>query len=480
MNRLLAILCLCLALPAFAWNWWPLPISNDSLTSNSEAVHYFGEFSLLTSTGDQAPTPLYTNTNGNISSLPHSLNLSLGVIKPATRPTRWFDYDGAVVLTARAQFPQQYAYSTPDQNASVTGYFRELYAHARLYIIDITAGIHSFYIGAGDSQLTSGSLLISNNAHPIPRISIGIDNWTAFPGLFGYFEFKGGISHGWLNDNNSFVKGTLFHHKFVGGRLGGKLPVNISYEFHHVAQWGGYSSRYGDLGNDFAAFMNAFLEREGGTSSNEKLNAQGNHIGFQQLALDVKGDGWKVTAYWQYINEDGPTKIIGFGMNNKDGLWGVNVTQTRWPYISGFTYEYLHTTDQSGPFHDRDGCVYGGNDNYFNNSIYRQGWTYYGNIIGSPFLSLDNNRVSAHFAGVRGDIFGFRYRVIESIATYYGTYNNPSRTTNTTLLLEVRKRVPKAWDLEFGFAFSSDFGTRFGTSYGCLFTITKQGLIKSY
>jgi hypothetical protein len=37
----------------------------------------------------------------------------------------------------------------------------------------------------------------------------------------------------------------MLHHKFVGVRLGGGLPVRINYEFHHATQWGGVSPVYG-------------------------------------------------------------------------------------------------------------------------------------------------------------------------------------------------------------------------------------------
>ena len=210
---------------------------------------------------------------------------------------------------------------------------------------------------------------------------------------------------------------------------------------------------------------------------NDQLNAQGNHIAFQQLALDVKGEGWKVSAYWQAINEDGPIRFIGFGMNNKDGLWGVSATQTRWPFIQGFTYEFLQTTDQSGPFHDKDGVVYGGADTYYFNSIYAQGWSYFGRIIGSPLLTLDNTRVMAHHVGVRGDIFGFRYRVMVNHAGNYGNYYAPKRHHNTAVLLEVKKIVPQAWNLEFGLSLAGDFGTQYGNAFGAMITIRKQGLI---
>jgi hypothetical protein len=272
----------------------------------------------------------------------------------------------------------------------------------------------------------------------------------------------------------------LLHYKYIGGRLGGKLPVNISYEFHHVAQWGGYSTVYGDLGNNFVAWKNAFLVRSGGTMANDQLNAQGNHIGFQQLALDVKGEGWIVSAYWQVIQEDGPIRFIGLTMNRPDGLLGVSMQQSRWPFISGATVELFNTTDQSGPWHDRDGCVYGGADSYYTNSIYRQGWTYFGANIGLPFLSQNNTRAIGGQIGLKGDIYGFRYRAICSHVHNYGTYRAPLQSVNTAFLLEVKKHVPQAWGLDFGVALSGDFGTQFGNQFGAMVTISKQGLITSY
>lgn len=456
---------------AHAWEWWPLPMAQPDTCRDS--LMYVGAIHAVSSSGAQAPLLLWHNTHGEISAMPHSATVSLGVIKPATRPSRWFDYDFGVVLTGRFG-------GGSGMQPDVTGFFSQLYAHARLYIVDITAGIKSEYYGAGDELLSSGSLLFSDNAHPIPRISIGFERWTPIPGLFGYAEVKGGVTHGWLGDNYEAVKGTLLHHKYIGGRVGGKLPVNVSYEFHHVAQWGGYSNEYGDLGNSWQAFRAAFLVKSGGTMLNDQINAQGNHIGFQQLALDVKGKGWKVSAYWQVILEDGPIRFIGTTMNKSDGLWGISATQSRWPFIQGLTYEFLHTTDQSGPFHDRDGAVYGGDDNYYNNSIYTQGWTYYGRIIGSPLLSLSNNRVRAHHVGIRGDIFGHRYRIIVNHADNYGTYKQPAYSRNTAVLLEVTKHVPQAWGLDFGFSLAGDFGTQYDNQFGAMLTITKTGLLTQW
>ena len=470
--RVIGLILLCSQLSAreLSWNWWPTGIQ-DSVSAGEDTLRWTAGIRAVASSGENAPSLMWHNTYGDVSLYPISGNLSGGIYKEAVHSERWWDYDFGVQLTLRA----------PEHNQIfIGGYFNQLYAHVRLYIFDITAGIQPRYWGAGDAELSSGSLLFSNNAHPIPQIRVGIERWTAVPGLFGYVEVKGGLTHGWLADNYQPVKGTLLHHKFIGGRIGGKLPVNLSYEFHHVAQWGGHSQVYGDLGNSWAAFKSAFLVTSGGTMKNDQLNAQGNHIGFQQVALDVKGEGWKVSAYWQAMNEDGPIRFIGFGMNNKDGLWGVSMQQSRWPFIAGVTYEFVNTTDQSGPFHDRDGVVYGGNDSYYSNSIYTQGWTYYGRIIGSPLLSMNNSRVMAHHVGVKGDIYGFRYRAMVTYADNYGTYKTPVRSHNTAVLLEVKKTVPQAWGLEFGLALGGDFGTQFGNTFGGMITITKRDIIKTW
>ena len=382
-----------------------------------------------------------------------------------------------MILNGRLAGPQR---SADPYKIEGTGFFDELYAHVRLYIVDITAGIKPMYTGPGDEELSSGSLLISNNAHPIPRVSVGIDRWTAFPGLYGYLEVKGGMSFGWLHDKNEYVKHTLFHHKYIGGRVGGKLPVNIRYEFHHAAQWGGTSKANGDLGHDWRSFRNVFFARSGGSTRNEQLNAQGNHLLSQTLCVTAKGEGWHVDLYWQDIQEDARPRFIGTGQNKKDGLWGVNMEQSRWPFISGFTFEVLQTTDQSGPWHDRDGMVFGGNDSYYMNSIYQQGWTYFGRTIGNALMTPTNSRVWAYHAGVKGDIYGYKYRVLCSYADNYGTYQTPARSHNTAFLMEVSKYVPQAWGLEFGIALAGDFGDQYGNQFGGQITVRKQGIIKNW
>lgn len=473
-NKLLYIvLLLCSTLPIRAWQWWPLPMAEPDTCRDS--LFYVGQVQVHASSGEQAPSLMWHNTHGNISLQPYAGTFSAGVLKPATRSSRWFDYDFGVVLNGRFGGGQP-----GSGQKDVTGYFSELYTHVRLYIVDITAGIHPQYFGSGDEELSVGGLLFSNNAHPVPRISIGFERWTPIPGLFGYAEVKGGLTHGWLGDNSGYVKGTLLHHKYIGGRIGGKLPVNISYEFHHAAQWGGYSSVYGNLGNDWNAFKHIFLARQGGATYSDQLNAQGNHMLSQTLCVTAKGDRWHVDIYWQDFQEDGRPRWIGKGQNSKDGLWGISAVQDHWRFIRGVTMEFFNTTDQSGPWHDRDGMVFGGNDSYYTNSAYPQGWSYYGRMIGLPLCSTSNNRVMGGNIGVKGDIYGFLYRFRCTHAYNLGTYQKRAESVNTAVLLEVKKVVRQAWGMEFGLSLAGDFGTQYGNAFGAMVTIRKQGLITSW
>ena len=450
-------------------DWWPVAMHTPDTAGDT--ISYAAEVSTVVSSG-AVPLWIQALEDGNISAAPYSGNITAAVYKRATRPCRWYDYDFGIALTGR--FDTQ----------RTTGYFRSLYAHTRLYIVDITAGIKPLVVGSQNPQLTTGGLLFSGNAYPIPRISIGIDQYIPFPGLYGYLEVKGGLTHGWFVDNSCLdttihTTNALLHYKFAGVRLGGSLPINIGYELHHVGQWGGTSPYHGKFPISWDTFKHIVLAQGGGNNLSDQLNAEGNHIGVQELSLVAKWTHWNITTYWQTIFEDKSANFIGRS-NLADGLWGIALRQNEWPFINAITLEYLNTTRQDGPWHDRDGQVYGGRSNYYNNSSYKQGWTHFGRTIGNAMMSPDNNRVRVYFAGIAGDIYGFNYRVKISHARNWGTYNQPKYSTNTACMLEVKKHVEKAWGLDFGVRMAADMGTQYGNRFGAMITISKQGIIHSY
>lgn len=457
---------------------WPLPM--DSIDVDADTITYGASVHALASSGDYAPFWFHSNRYGAVSSQPHSGQLTLSVSKELTRPRRWYDYSFGVEAIGQI-----------DTKAS-SFFFQQLYAHVRLYVIDVTVGIKPETWGNQDKILSSGGFLFSQNARPMPRVTVGINNYIPVPFTYGYLELKGAVTHGWFTDN-VYVNNSFLHHKFIGFRLGGMLPVTINYEFHHAAQWGGVSPVYGELGSSLKDLVTVFVAGSGGTMRNDQINAYGNHLGSQNLGLDVKIADWTVSTYWQNIFEDGPIKPLWNAMNVSDGVWGISVKQTKLPYISGLLYEFINTTDQSGPFHDKDGLVFGGNDSYFFNSIYANGWNYFYRTLGTPFItspifnsdgaiSTRNNRAMAHHIGIRGDIFGYRYRTLVSYAKNYGRYGDGDilKSVNTAFLLEVKKQVPQWWNLEFSLSLGADVGTQFGNSFGVMFSVTKRGIIWTY
>lgn len=484
------VLCSLFNVCGFAqrWDWWPVQIS-DTLPQGDSLYFHLG-LSAVASTGEYAPFWLQSNQHGDVSASPFSGNVSVGIIKPASQPHRWFDYDFGVQLTERFQRPVTNT-SIPILQSTSTAYFNLLYAHVRLYVVDITAGVKPIIYETQDSLLTMGAMIFSGNSQPLSHITIGIDQYVPFPGCYGYFELKGGLTHAWLADN-VYIRDAYIHHKFGAVRFGGRLPVNISYEFHHAAQWGGVSPVYGVLGSGLKSFMNVFLAHAGGVMANDQLNAEGNHVGSQQLALTAKGKGWEVTAYWQNFFEDN-FAFLGLGKNITDGLWGISLKQTRWRWIEGATYQFLNTTSQSGPWHDRDGLCYAGSDGYYRNSVFRNGWNYFYRSLGTPFITSPlynadgtiytlNSRVQAHYIGLRGDIYGFKYRIMGSYVQNYGNdcRNHYVLSDNTAILIEISKQVPQAWGLDFSLRLAADFGTQFGNNFGALLSIRKKGLITKW
>lgn len=482
----IALIC-TIAMWAFDPEWWPVGYTDT--IAGKDTLCYQATMEAVASSGKYAPYWLQTNRWGDISASPYSGNLSAGIIKPAAHDHRWWDWDAAVEITGRVQshLPE----GSPYPNSVVTGYMRQAYAHARIGCVDVTAGIKPQCYLTQDEQLSSGSLLISNNAHPLPRISIGIDRYTPIPGLYGYAEIKGGLTHAWFNDNQ-YVTHAKLHHAWAGVQIGGKWPVNVAYEFHHAAQWGGYSPVYGDLGNDWQAYKNTVLARAGGNMRNDQLNAQGNHLCAQQLSLTAKGKDWRVSAYWQNMSEDN-IRFIGWGQNLTDGIWGVHAEQSVWPYISAVTYELVNTTSQSGPYHDRDGLCYAGNDQYYRNSVYQNGWNYMLRTIGTPLITSPlyntdgtlytlNSRVRAHHIGLRGDIYGWQWR---GLVTYTRNWGNDNTnydilSHNTAWLVEVHKHIEKAWGLDFGLSIGGDIGSQWGNDFGALIQIRKTGIITTW
>lgn len=450
--------------------------------AQNDSIIYDVSISTAVTSGKYSPFWLQSNRYGVVSSTPQSAYLSTKINKDYGNSQRIFDYGFTANLLTR----------TDNQKKEI--FFHELYAKAKFYIFDLSAGFKDEIFGNQDSTLSSGGFINSTNAQPIPKVTIGIDHFTPIPNA-NDIQIKGGLSHGWFRDN-AYVVNMLYHHKYLNVRI--KYPEYlfwIELGLDHSAQWGGILPGNYVQSSTFSDFMKIFFGRGGGieTQQSEQFNALGNHLVSQSLKCEGQLGDFKLSGYWQNLSEDGPIILIWNTMNVRDGLWGISVKNDKFPIIKGFLYEYLSATDQSGPYHDKDGIIYGGGDSYFTNGIYLSGWTYYGRTMGTPLItsplyntdgnvSVTNNRVRAHHFGFEGNLNGYQYKLLSTFSENYGLYKSRFKPMkpNTSLLFEVNKRFPKLAYFEGKLSLGADFGTLFGNSIGCMLSIKKTGNLFKY
>ena len=265
--------------------------------AQSDTIKYDIGFTGVASTGKYAPFWLQSNRYGLISSSPISADIVVGFSKDYGNKTRLFDYGFKANLLLQTS-----------ANSTNT-YFHEYYVKARFSVFDFILGAREENLGNQDSSLSCGGFLFSRNARPMPKLTIGIEHFTAIPFTQGYLEIKGAISHGWYTDN-IYVKNLWLHHKYIYGRIGGKLPVHFQYGFDHVAQWGGIVPGFGQQPTGLKDFIDVFFAHAGGSdaTTNDQFNALGNHIASQSMKLDIDISDFRIAAYWQKISEDGPIK----------------------------------------------------------------------------------------------------------------------------------------------------------------------------
>lgn len=462
----------------YKWIFLTLLLLQQIAYGQHNELKYQLDYNGILSTGEHAPFWLQTNKFGKIANDPFSTNLGASIYKELTQKDALFDYGFNADIQLRTGNLQK-----------TEVYIQQLYLQSRWWIFDLTIGAKESNHGCISSPISSGNYLFSNNARPMPKITLGIENFITVPYTYDLLEIKGGLSHGWFADG-VYAPDIYLHHKYAYGRVGGKWPVRLQVGLDHAAQWGGNLPVDGKQKFSFENYKAIFFGHSGGEGSNrsEQINALGNHLISVHIKLEATIKDIELAAYWQTLSEDGPIRILPWqAMNKKDGLWGISVQNNKLPFINSFVYEFFSTLDQSGPFHDRDGIVYGGNDSYFTNGIYKNDWTHYGRTIGNPLIlspvfnkngsyRIMYNDLRAHHVGLSGNVKGFSYRLMGTFSNYY--FNNKAPAIpNTSWLLEINKTFKKISDTEFSISFAGDSGVTPGKTSGLLFSVRKNGIL---
>jgi hypothetical protein len=330
-------------------------------------------------------------------------------------------------------------------------FLQEAFVKAGIKSWELRAGRYEEVIGEVDPFLSSGSLAVSSNALPIPKIGIANTRYAPIPYTNGWVQFKGRFSHGWLGETN-YLKDAFLHEKSLYLRFG-KKKFAVHTGLNHFAQWGG-THPSGKAPSRFKDYLQIIAGGKGDASDPvyqqgpvDIANAVGNHLITSDIGFSLQRNSSVFKIYTQTIFEKGKgrgpdqrDRIVGLKVTSRDRLIGFSWENIKQSFLEKIVVEGLFTRHQGGP------VLYVGQDNYYNNATYKTGWTYQDKIIGTPLFIIRNdalkfhpaldstqisswnitsNRVNGVHLGIKGTINKqLVYRMLTTYVQHYGNYNN--------------------------------------------------------
>lgn len=326
-----------------------------------------------------------------------------------------------------------------ERNHELSGRHNKAFSRLSYGPFDLAFGTLPVEKGLHDGDLSSGSLVMSRNARPVPRIYFGVPDFVSLPRTDGIVEVKGSIAHGWMEEDR-VVRSPWLHEKDAYVRINDPMDwgIGIYRGLVHSVMWAGSNadgSRRPDTWSDFVRILTSQSGGDEATVS-EQINRLGDTVGMWDTGITVTRPTFNAALYHQHFFEDGSGYRMGRGedwderwLRLRDGLTGVSVRLTERRLVNGFTYEYLDTRHQSGPgYHSETG----GWDNYWEHGQYGSGWTHHGRVMGPALISVDgagpglrftHTRVVAHHVGIMGWLSDkTNFRVLGTHSRNFGTY----------------------------------------------------------
>ena len=364
-------------------------------------------------------------------------------------------------------------------------------------------------------RLTTGSLVESGNARPIPQVRLESPHYWNIKGTNGWLGIKGHIAYGRFTDGkwqeNFVVHGkahtsnVIYHSKSGMMRFGNdsKFPLTAEAGLHMVTQFGGTIYNRGNkVGNTvyaparFKDYLLALIPLKGDEQyvTADQANVAGNVLGSWKGAITWKDKKWMLRLYYDHVFEDHSQMFWEYGLWTEQ-LVGLGLELKNFKWIKSMAFEYFNLKNQSGPiyhdsnatFPDQISCA---DNNYWHHTY--GGWYNYGLMIGTPLctspiyntsqtLGIYNTRVEAFHIGIEGNLLSWLdYRILLTHSNNWGTYSKPFKNikNDTSGLIEFTfsPSIPGNWSIITSFAF--DKGDLYGNNYGGLLTIKRTGIYK--
>ena len=352
-----------------------------------------------------------------------------------------------------------------------TLFIPELYLQANAFGFRLQAGRFPQVMGLGNPELSSGSIMMSRNATPVPGISVSTPDFLTIPYTDGDVQVSGSFSHGWMGDDR-YVKGSFLHHKsaylrfYIGNfsATGGLI---------HNVVWGGTHPELGRLPQSFSDYLRVILgksasEREG-VPVNETKGVIGNSLAAYDFGLQYEHEQFTILFSRMYFLEASisPKPIIDTPW---DGSWGLHLTlNNREHFLNAFSYEYINTTQANSSGQNLR------QDNYYNNGIYLSGWTYKDRVLGNPLFLFDrennlvvNNVFLAHHMGLKGRVGNrLSYTAFATFSRNYGdSYSPGEHFDQLSGYLNVAYKLPKRDSFTIFASIAADVGELYSEKAG--------------
>ncbi len=323
----------------------------------------------------------------------------------------------------------------------------EGYGKVRLSIFEIRGGRSKEVTGLIDTTLSSGAFAIAGNALGIPMVQISIPEFSTLPILGNLFAFKGNYAHGWIGnvpvhklDGNVSDLKTYLHQKSLYGKFGKpEWKWKLYGGFNHQAQWGSESEYYGNYYtlSNIQCYWYVITGKPYGTD-NFSSSKVGNHLGSIDVGAEYNFPKVRVFAYHQFFYDIG---ALYYFANIRDGLNGLSLTNTQIGHGKPFKWkkilvEFFYSKNQAGEYWSP--VTPSGDENYYNNDTYIEGWSYKGIGVGNPLIGTRygikddlprdprdyfiNNRVVALHLGFEGSVKDWNFILKTAYSLNYGTF----------------------------------------------------------
>lgn len=500
-----------------ACSWFPHVPGADSLPNDAETAGRWlleGSAEVQASSGKAAPYMLGSWRYGrNPWASGAMLDLRAEKLPDTRRRLDW--QVGAEVLTGVYK-PMDYArydaatgqWGTVELKAPNLR-IQQLYATLRYRALQLTVGQKERGSRLLDERLSSGDLVRSCNAMPVPGVEAGFNDFQDIPLTDGWVQLDGTIAYGKFTDDGwtrrqanhygwVIAQGTYYHYKRWYFRTKPSQPLSITVGLQTAGQFGGHTDYYdrGRLVKSDARKVTAktLWQMFFPTTGNGESWIVGNSLGSWDFKARLRlTRDREVSFAFQWPWEDGS----GIGRRTGwDGLWGLYYNRLTRSLISGAAVEYLTFCNQSGPLHwapaDHPGTTITthatGGDNLYNSDMYGA-YDNFGLSIGSPFMKAPFYNANGYPAylhtrtrGAHCAVTGWLTDDIDYklAASYQSAWGNgrlpiPKPLHSASAMLQTRWQA-RCWDpaLSFKLTLAADAGKLYGRNFGATLGISYQ------